>query len=413
MMKKWISALLALLLLAMGCTGCGEPASGGGQDGAQPPSGIYYDVTGIDPRADAMSLGSSVAPAELYLYWLSYNCGSLEYQISASHAYYGAYGEVFDDEGNLLWDVAADFLGGMTLSQYAKEQAVSATKFYAAIENMAQEQGVELTEDDRAAMADSLAASIEQLGGEEGFQENLDLMGISRETFDRITEASYLFNHLRDMVLEEGSALYLEPSGYERYAAYADHILLATVDTATREPLSEEEIAAKRTTAEDLLSQLQAAGAGELESLFTQLADQYSEDTGRAGSPDGYVFGPGEMVQEFEDAAFALSPGQISGIVETAYGYHIILRKDLTAKLEEDPVKRTELAEEHVSALLDEMRAGEDAALSEELEALDAGAFYAAYSEAVEARSAANSGAETSEGAENSAEDGADENGGE
>lgn len=411
-MKRWISALLALLLLALGCTGCGEPESGDGeQGGGETPSGIYYDVTGVDPKATAMTLGGSVVPAELYLYWLSYNCGSLEYQISASNAYYGAYGEVFDSEGNLLWDVAADFLGGMTLSQYAKEQAVSATKFYAALENLAQEQGVVLTEDDRAAMADSLAASIEQLGGEEGFQENLDLMGISRETFDRVTEASYLFNHLRDLVLEEGSALYLEPSGYEQYAAYADHILLATVDTATREPLSEEEIAAKRATAEDLLSQLQAVSGEELETLFTQLADQYSEDTGRAGSPDGYVFGPGEMVQEFEDAAFALSPGQISGIVETAYGYHIILRKDLASKLEEDPSQKTELAEQHVSALLDEICAGEDAALSQELEELDAGTFYAAYSEAVEVRSAANSEAENGENSEDSG--GADQNEGE
>ena len=54
--------------------------------------------------------------------------------------------------------------------------------------------------------------------------------------------------------------------------------------------------------------------------------NEKSEDTGLAVFTDGYVFGTGEMVAEFETAAFALEPYALSEIVETSYGYHLLLR---------------------------------------------------------------------------------------
>ena len=75
-----------------------------------------------------------------------------------------------------------------------------------------------------------------------------------------------------------------------------------------------------RQEAEDILKQLKG-GAD-----FAALAKKYSNDPGSAakGGDLGW-FGRNMMVKEFEDAAFALQkPGQISGIVKTKYGYHII-----------------------------------------------------------------------------------------
>lgn len=64
---------------------------------------------------------------------------------------------------------------------------------------------------------------------------------------------------------------------------------------------------------------------------FDKLIEEYGEDPGMQSNPDGYIFTKGEMVQEFEDAAFALKEGEISGAVESSYGTHFIKREKLPA----------------------------------------------------------------------------------
>ena len=61
---------------------------------------------------------------------------------------------------------------------------------------------------------------------------------------------------------------------------------------------------------------------------FSDMAKEYSIDGSAESGGDLGTFGRGEMVPEFEKAAFALQPGEMSDIVKTEFGYHIILVTD-------------------------------------------------------------------------------------
>ena len=92
-------------------------------------------------------------------------------------------------------------------------------------------------------------------------------------------------------------------------------------------PLDDETIAQKKAKADELLQQLRASD--DPIALFDELMNENSEDTGLAANPDGYTTSKGAMVPEFEQAALALKEGEISDVVESDYGYHIILRLPL------------------------------------------------------------------------------------
>ncbi len=109
----------------------------------------------------------------------------------------------------------------------------------------------------------------------------------------------------------------LEPEGE---SIEASHILVgyagAPRSSATRTKAEAEAEAAR------LVGLARAPGAD-----FAALAKEHSEDPG--SGPRGGALGAftrDRMVKPFSDAAFALDPGQVSGVVESQFGYHVILR---------------------------------------------------------------------------------------
>ena len=177
-----------------------------------------------------------------------------------------------------------------------------------------------------------------------------------------ITEESYLVNKLNSKATELG--LFTEVTDeqakefFDQNFLRAKHILFKTTDDAGN-PLDEAAVAAATQKAEETLAAIKnGAPFEDYESL--------SEDPGSATSPDGYVFvntallgddqtmlqylyqvGIPIMVDSFEQATAALQVDQVSELVTSEYGIHIIKRLDLA-----DDTTSFESMKEQIKAVL-------------------------------------------------------------
>lgn len=101
------------------------------------------------------------------------------------------------------------------------------------------------------------------------------------------------------------------------------------------------DIKQKRTKAEEVLKRVKAGED------FGKLAQEFSTDGSKEKGGDLGWFGHGDMVPEFEQAAFALKPGETSDIVESKFGYHII-RVDERRTEEKDGKKEEQVHARHI-----------------------------------------------------------------
>ena len=335
-MKRKIPALiLALALLLLCLAGCGGDTQPESTDTPEPEASVSPSPEAspeATPEAEARDFSAAYAafaPDTVvmtvngldvtwgeYFYWLFAGVQTLE-------SYYGTV-----EDFNAVFDMDAE---GRTYGEYIRYYADSMVEQYRALESHASELGVTLSQSSQDSLAAQWENDVATYGGgdEDTFLGYLEELYMSRELYDYINKISFLYydcfveqyGEMGEKCPDGEAAAYAEENDYIQ----VKHLLFRTVDDAG-EALSEEESAQALEKAQDALAQLQAASDknAKIDELMAQ-----SEDPGSAYYPNGYVFTHGQMVTEFEDAAYALAEGEVSDIVETPYGYHIILRLPL------------------------------------------------------------------------------------
>lgn len=175
-----------------------------------------------------------------------------------------------------------------------------------------------------AAVEENFARLVSQVGSEEKLKEAL---AQSDETVETVKESIRTNLRKREWITSrietepevaeaEIEGFYNEnPDNFQQEEQVrASHILLMTPDD-----LSEEEVAEKKRALEAIAKKLEE-GAD-----FAELAKEHSEDPGskeKGGDLD--YFTRERMVPEFAEAAFSLKPGEVSDIVKTQFGYHLV-----------------------------------------------------------------------------------------
>lgn len=219
-----------------------------------------------------------------------------------------------------FWKIKTD---GKTNAEIAVEKALDEAVYMLVQYNKAIDMGIEFTEEDKSQLETDITGMQEQMGGETAYNSQLAMLGTTPEAFKSLYKKNLVAGKLYDKLKEDGT-LNTTDEDIKSYITEnyikAQHILFMTQDPTTGEVYDTETAQSKKHVAEDTLQKIKAGED------FVKLMNELSEDTGLATYPDGYEFTKGEMVPQFEQAAFALKENEVSEIVETSYGYHIIKR---------------------------------------------------------------------------------------
>ena len=210
-----------------------------------------------------------------------------------------------DIYGTQIWKKT---LRGTTLEQNVKDTVLAELAEIKVMNLLAEKYAVSLTEREKALAQQAGADYFSSLNEAE-----IDAMGVDEKLLTAMYEEYAIADKVYQYIIKDINP---EISDDEARTITIAHILIKTYEldgSGERVPYTEADRRMAREKAEQILAQIREGED------FDSLVTKYNED-----SRSIYSFGKGEMELGFEKAAFNLGTDEISDIVETEYGYHII-----------------------------------------------------------------------------------------
>ena len=322
---KRIVALLCVLCLAISMVGCGKLQ-------------ISREIAKVN--------GRTITKAE-YMYYLE---NVKQQMLSNSGA--------TDEAG--FWDAEID---GEKASEAAKKKALEEMLRVEIACIKAEEKGLSVSGEEAKqikamvkATDRETAAQVDALQEATGLSDELLISLLNKTALANVFAGDIHTNEPDALVPTEDEIA----AAYQQEYVHVKHVLIGNTDEeADTSELSEED-AAKAAESYKLAQQEKANTVLEKAKNgadFDALVRTYGEDPGMQESPQGYTFTKGSMVPEFEAASYALAVGEVSDLVESSFGWHIIKKYALPTSGEdyETAVQtiKTNLSQEKYNALVD------------------------------------------------------------
>lgn len=327
--KKLLAMMMIATIAASSFVGCSSAAELEGTQNVQVSDAIVATVNGVEVKE------------------------------SLYRAYLWSAQQYFEQiSGPSIWDID---LEGVKTQDIAKERALESITLSVVTENKAKEMGIELTKEE-IDFAKEGAKNFAEVNGE-----ILVNHQFSQADVEKLLIETGLSNKLQTQLMEnyvpadEEVQKFVEENKAMFETVTAKHVLIKTVDDMNQ-PLPDATIQEKKALAEDIL---QRAKDGE---DMSELAKEYTEDPGSLETGGEYTFGRGEMVEEFEQAAFDGKDGEVwPELVETVFGYHIIKTESHNPANEEE-MKKAYIENEKIGFINTEFQSMIESAVVEKKE---------------------------------------------